>query len=408
METAIPDDIKLIICMYINADNIEKTTEYHLKKNTVKSQLIYISILISMLMVFLLLPFINVDVTIQADGFIRPKSEKSVIQSLSSGIVSSIYIAEGQYVNKGDTLLVLQNDKIESNIELTNFQIKQNEDFIKDLNVLINTSYFFENSQFYNISRTENIGLLTPYYRQSYVEYLQKIKDLNNRMLKAETEVERNTDLFKKGVIPGKEYDDLKYSLQIAKDELKTFFESAQKNFQNDLIDKKNIKEQLFSQKIQYLQEKQNYSITAPISGSIEQFSGIYKLSNINSGQTIAVLSPNSEKIAELYVLPSDIGYLAIGNPANIQVYAFNYNDWGMLKGVISEISNDYIISGEKAFFRVRCKLDKTDLKLKNGFVGEIKKGMSIHSRFTITSRSLWQLLFDDVNNWLNPNQPQL
>ncbi len=382
--------------MIIPADIIEKTTEYHLLKNTVKSQLIYISIILSLIIVFILLPFIYVDITVQADGMIRPKSEKTEIKPITSGIVSGIFVKEGQFINKGDTLLNLQNDKITSSIDYTNFQISQNKNFISDIKVLLNAT------------EKENLNLRTANYQQSYAEYQQKINDLENRFEKAQKEVKRNTTLFNKGVISGKEYDDLKYSLRITENELKTFTESIQKSRQNDLVSKQNELKQLLAQEKQLMQEKHNFVITAPISGTLEQFTGIYKASNIYTGQTIAVISPRSEKIAELYVHPSDIGYLSKGSDANIQVNSFNYNDWGMLKGKITEISNDYIISSEQAFFRVRCKLNKSTLKLKNGVEGELKKGMTIRSRFIITRRSLWQLLFDNVNDWLNPKQAEV
>ena len=32
------------------------------------------------------------------------------------------------------------------------------------------------------------------------------------------------------------------------------------------------------------------------------------------------------------------------------------------------------------------------------------KKGMTVQARFIVARRSFWQLLFDKVDNWLNPN----
>ena len=39
----------------------------------------------------------------------------------------------------------------------------------------------------------------------------------------------------------------------------------------------------------------------------------------------------------------------------------------------------------------------------KNGYKGDISKGMTLTARFLIANRSLWQLLYDKVDNWLNP-----
>ena len=48
-------------------------------------------------------------------------------------------------------------------------------------------------------------------------------------------------------------------------------------------------------------------------------------------------------------------------------------------------------------------ELDRTELQLRNGFTGRLKKGMTLQARFMVTERTLFQLLRDDVNDWLNP-----
>jgi HlyD family secretion protein len=42
-------------------------------------------------------------------------------------------------------------------------------------------------------------------------------------------------------------------------------------------------------------------------------------------------------------------------------------------------------------------------LKLKNGYKREIGKGMTLNARFEITERTLYELLYDKMDDWLNP-----
>ena len=42
-------------------------------------------------------------------------------------------------------------------------------------------------------------------------------------------------------------------------------------------------------------------------------------------------------------------------------------------------------------------------MQLKNGYNSTIRKGMTLTARFTITNRTLWQLLYDKIDAWLNP-----
>ena len=51
----------------------------------------------------------------------------------------------------------------------------------------------------------------------------------------------------------------------------------------------------------------------------------------------------------------------------------------------------------------VRCSLNTMQLPLKNGYTTNISKGMTVTTRYFITRRSLFELLFDKVDDWFNP-----
>ena len=88
------------------------------------------------------------------------------------------------------------------------------------------------------------------------------------------------------------------------------------------------------------------------------------------------------------------------------QIDAFNYNQWGLLQGKVIEIDHNITIQGENAFFKVRCSINNTKLQLKNGCKTDISKSMTLTTRYTIDRRSLFDLLFHKVDDWLNPKAP--
>jgi membrane fusion protein, peptide pheromone/bacteriocin exporter len=102
-------------------------------------------------------------------------------------------------------------------------------------------------------------------------------------------------------------------------------------------------------------------------------------------------------------VASKDIGFLKIGQPVQFQMEAFDYNYFGGLVGKILAIDNDYTLINNTAMFKVKCGIDKKLLSLKNGYTGQLKKGLNFQARFKVTNRSLWQLLFDKLDDWLNP-----
>ena len=154
---------------------------------------------------------------------------------------------------------------------------------------------------------------------------------------------------------------------------------------------------------MQYKNEQRNYIITAPISGTIQNIKGFEAGNFISSGAPIAEISPDTDLIAECYITPSDIGLLKKNNQVKFQINAFNYNQWGMATGKILRISKDITIVNNKPLFRVICSLDQKQLQLKNGFEGKLKKGMTLNARFFIIERSVYELLYDKIDDWFTP-----
>lgn len=66
----------------------------------------------------------------------------------------------------------------------------------------------------------------------------------------------------------------------------------------------------------------------------------------------------------------------------------------------------NYRITNEKGetYFKVKCQLEQNYLVMKRtGAKGYIKKGMSAQVRFMITRRSLFDLLYQNIDEWINP-----
>lgn len=78
-----------------------------------------------------------------------------------------------------------------------------------------------------------------------------------------------------------------------------------------------------------------------------------------------------------------------------------------MATGEIIEISDDIEMIDNQPVFKARCIIHQTHLKLKNGTAGKLGKGMMLRARFELTERSLFDLLYDKMDDWLNPANNQ-
>lgn len=366
--------------------------ESFLGRSTVRTQIIYITVLVLIVTVLVALPFINVSLSVQGAGIIRPVSEKTEIKSLTTDIVEQVFVHEGQYVERGTPLIKFRTNNISSRIQFLQYQKKEIESYTSDLTQLVN-------------SREEAPILRSALYQQEYSYALRQNEELQNKLQKATRDYNRNKELYESGVIAAMEFENITSQYSSAQNEIKITNNNQNSKWQADLTKYKSSLEEISSSLEQTKKEEDFYTVRAPISGNIEQFSGIYVGSTLRAGETVSVISPDSALISEIYVSPKDIGYLRQSSNVKIQVDAFNYNEWGILQGSIKSISSDFILVNNMPMFKVRCNLDKNYLSLQNGIKGVMKKGMTVRARFSIAERSLFQLLYQSADSWLNPTQ---
>ncbi len=367
---------------------IENSTQQHFVDHHTKSKIIYIILIVVIPIAFSILPFINIEITTQNRGIIRSAYENNRLQLVVNGEIEAISMCENKMVRKGDTLIKIKTNKLDEQIFAFKQKKIENSRFIKDL-ISLNSDQFKE--------------LETAVYLADYNQYLSKTKEQETQISQLEEEYRISKQLFEQDITPKMEYLKIKNNYEIALSQVRSSKEQYLNKWQ---IEKNRLKFEnvdLSNSIIQLEEEKKHYYLMAPISGTISQFSGMQVGSFITAGQTIAFISPNQELIVECYISPSDIGFIKEDQEVVFQLDAFNYNQWGLAHGKVKEVSKGISVIDENAVFSVRCTINEEYLQLKNEFKGHIIKGMTLTGRFYLTERSLWQLLFDKVDNWMNP-----
>ena len=220
-------------------------------------------------------------------------------------------------------------------------------------------------------------------------------------MQKADNDYQRHKQLFEKNVVSEEEFEKYQYEIKKVYNELASLKENQISKWQTDLNTYINSYNEILTSMKQEVKNKDLYIITSPVNGTLDQFRGIYKGSNIQAGNTLAIISPNSTLFVEVYVSPRNIGYIYEEMAVQTQIQSFNYNEWGTIPGKVKEISSDFFTDNTtgNTFYKVKCNLDKTSLIRKNGIKGNLKKGMTVYCHFMITRRSLLDLIYQNVDD---------
>jgi HlyD family secretion protein len=352
------------------------------------SRVIYHLCLLLIACVLISLPLIRVQISVSGTGIIRPSQEKANIIPVTSGMVEEIYVSEGDFIKMSDSILKVRSFNAARNLQLLKMELTDIDQYIDDLNGMLSDPVNFPSRQ---------------KYRTAWKKYRHQLDYLTLMYEKAHKEWTRQTGLHEGGLISDKEYDDLTFNRNIAEQDRLRFMSESRHVWQEEFTMYINRK-RLLTKQIQQTEELIRRSmIKAPVSGSLEEFSGIFPGSVLQAGQVIGVISPETKLIAEMYMPSKDIAYLAIGQEIILQIDAFPPREWGVVKAEIFEISNDYIWLKQQAVFRVKCRFPENILVLKNGYQGRLIKGMTFQARCLIAPRSLFQLLADKADDWLDP-----
>jgi len=376
---------------------VQNSLECYLFKINTRSRAIYWIIISFFAILLISLPFIYVDVSVRSSGYLKSAVERQTIYASVQGKVTFTRIKEGAKVMKGDTLLIIDTEATKVQLMSLESQLAENSSSINDLEMLTG-------------AKTSDLSgcrskLITPKYRAELLSYEKLAMIQESKTRKAKADYERSRILFAGNTIPKVDYENSLYSYRVEDESLSRTRLQQISVWQADLTKRMEDQAILQAELRKIMEELDNRVITAPLSGEIIKSSDIQPGTKIFAGQEIATLSPEGDLVAICLVSPKDIGLLHEEQDVMIHVDAFNYNEWGILKGKIKKLPDDVILdSNSDAWFLIECHPEQEFLTLKNGFKGHLRKGMTFNALIFLTRRSLFNLLFDKADKWLNPN----
>jgi membrane fusion protein, peptide pheromone/bacteriocin exporter len=342
------------------------------------------------------LPLIRVDVTVQERGRVRPAAERGAIVARTSGFVASIQVHDNDPVHAGDTLLVLNTRDLEARADFNHSQTGLVEKELADLSHLLESAG--------TLNPVSVNDLQTPNYASEYQRFDAECANADLKIGRAEREMRRTKQLFDEKLAAAREFDQAIFEAKLSRTERELIARQTLVKWQADKVQKGFELEQLRTQARQLAEEAKLYSVKAPVDGVVIGLEGVFEGSYVQSGQRIGDISPTSDFVIDALVPPKDIGRISKGQAVNLQIDAYPYTVWGLLPGRVIRISADYVQESDAtSVFKVIVRPDRVYLEALKGLQGSLKKGMTVTARFFVARRSLWELLYENLDTHFNP-----
>lgn len=372
------------------AEAFEQSAVAYHQQIRVRSQVIYLVIVCTVVLLLAAMPFIYVDVSVQSRGVLQSTLERHGVHAPVGGRIVQYQLEENKKVAAGESLLTIESDGIAA-MEASNLTRRRElQEYLRDLTNMLSGR-----------------SALTSHYIAAFQQYTARLKEAGNRLQQAEADIKRNEPLFREKVIAPVEFEKVALEYKQAQTAFELVKKEQAARWEAEARDLRRELEELQSKQVQLAEDRKKYSVAAPVAGALQEVTPLQPGSFVAENQQLAVIIPDSGLIALLHVPPQEIGMIRKGQQVKMRIDAFNYNEWGSVNGQVTAIAPDVTVTpdGQQSYFRVKCSLDRQALQLKNGYKGALSKGMTLQASMIITRRNLYQLLYDKVDDWFDPHR---
>ena len=311
----------------------------------------------------------RVDEVTRAEARVVPEGREQVIASLEGGILRELHVREGMMVHEGQEL---------AQLDPTRFEAQQNEGEAKRLAILGTIARL----------NAEAFGrpLVFPKDVQQVASIVEGETDAYNARKRALEEAiattRRNVALLMKelGVAEAMSAKGLMSEVEVMRvrrqvndlqlanaERVNKFREQASIDLVRAQTELAMIEEQLEGR----ADILRRTVLTSPVRGLVKNIRITTVGGVVGPGAPIMEIVPISSRVLiEARVKPKDIGFVRVGQKAEMKLASYDYTTYGGLKGKIDYISPDALGDADKAssgqtYYRVIVRADRNTLKTK-------------------------------------------
>ena len=381
----------------------------------------------------------EVDEVAVANGKVIPVGNVKIVQSENKGTIKELDVQEGDYVEEGQTLLVLDTTKTQADVDQLQKQVAYYQLTVSRLQAEINDEPFLpevtddldpkdveaqtalyksrraklsaeqeknqsaidqasaavagQQAQLEKYRSLETVAeekedRLKELYSQDAISYFQLLEARATRV-----EYQRNAEASEKGILESQG------KLAEARDNLATTETAYRQETMSQLVE---AKKQLGAYEEELKKANQTNAesvIVAPTSGRVNQLAVHTVGGVVSEGQGLMMVVPDDAVLEiEAYADNKDIGFIENGQKAEVKVQTFNFQKYGMMTGIVDDISPDAVTNPEDkehyGKYRLTLNLDQDDSGI------ELLPGMNVQAEIQIKKKRIIDFFLDPFRKY--------
>lgn len=365
----------------------------------------------------------QVDVVVSARGQVIPTGQVKLVQPLTGGIVSQILVKEGDFVKKGQPLVMIDPSTTEPNLKssketLAHVQLEQ-----ARLEAAAGQGRFQAGSssdaetqaQLYHASldalekqlnaKEQALASLDAQRQAKQVE-VQHTQDTLSRNQEREARLREVQDIIAKDEydkvqndilsdqnrlkVLAKELEELTFQKQQTREEMAYLEQNFKSTTLSDLSEKQKQATQLEASLQESTFRNARQTLVAPVDGYVHELF-IHTVGGVvtSAEKILSIVPVNTPLLIQSTVLNKDIGFVKPGMPVAIKVDTYDFQKYGTLKGIVSQVDKDSREDKQLgAVYSIYVKPEQKNL-LVDGHWQTLSSGLSVTSEVKTGKRRI-------------------
>ncbi|HEY8876660.1 MAG TPA: HlyD family type I secretion periplasmic adaptor subunit [Roseateles sp.] len=310
----------------------------------------------------------KVDEITRSDGRIVPDGREQVIASLDAGILRELKVREGQEVQVGQELLELDPTRVEA---------QQAESQAKLLSLKAAAARASAEANGRTAIQWPRDVDPKARYAQSEAESFEarrhlldeSVAAINRSLGMISKELKLAQDMSRSGLMSDVEVMRLQRQVNEIQQQRSERISRYRQEASQELVRVQSELAQLDEQMVVRQDALTRTVLKSPVHGVVKAVKAGTVGGVIGSGTPIIEIAPIGPKVlVEARIKPRDIGFVRLGQTAEVKLAGYDFNTYGGLEGKVTYISPDAVTEGDKTgegHYRVIVTAERNNLKYK-------------------------------------------
>lgn len=340
----------------------------------------------------------------RGQGSVIPSSREQIVQSLDPGIIQEMKVKEGDVVEKGQILLMLDDTR-------SSAILRESEAKVQNLRAVVARLQAESSGKalvFDQDIPAEVKGRELAAYNARRKAMLEAVQGLSQSKALLDREISITQPMVRKGVVSQVELLRMQRQSSDLAQQISERRNRYAADANNELVQAESELAQARENMAMRADPVERSQIRAPLRGVVKNIRINTVGGVVQAGQDILEIVPLDDTLlVQAYISPKDVAFIRPGQPALVKISAYDYAIYGGLEGKVTLISPDTLqderrrselnLNADQSYYRILVETEGREITDSQGNKLDITPGMTATVDIKTGEKTIFQYLIKPI-----------